>query len=218
MRILAASDIHGNREVYGWLAEVAEERRPEAIVLAGDLLGVPDGHDTVEAAQSADAGVIAETLSSLDRLVLFIMGNDDWVELPASRTRLQSLHGRRFDLGSFNFVGYQYSLPFMGGIFEKPEEGIARDLAVLELLMDASTVLVTHCPAYGLLDLGILDEHAGSRSILSAVRARGVRAHIHGHIHECFGRQERHFNVAAAGRHRAMLIDLTTMTHEVLRC
>jgi hypothetical protein len=31
--------------------------------------------------------------------------------------------------GAFSFVGYQHALPFMGGTFEKPEDGIATDLA-----------------------------------------------------------------------------------------
>jgi len=77
-------------------------------------------------------------------------------------------------------------------------------------------VFVTHSPAFGILDLGLLDRHAGSQAILEVVESRKPRAHIHGHIHEHFGRHDRHFNVAAAGRQRAVLIDLSTMVHEVL--
>jgi len=43
-----------------------------------------------------------------------------------------------------------------------------------------------------------------------------VRAHIHGHIHRCFGREGCHFNVAAAGQLRGMVIDLATLKHEVI--
>jgi hypothetical protein len=48
------------------------------------------------------------------------------------------------------------------------------------------------------------------------VDRRASRADIHGHIHREFGRRGRHFNVASAGVKRAMLIDVDTMSHEVL--
>jgi len=41
-------------------------------------------------------------------------------------------------------------------------------------------------------------------------------AHIHGHSHAGFGRNGKHFNVASAGRQRAMVLDTETMKHEVL--
>jgi Icc-related predicted phosphoesterase len=99
----------------------------------------------------------------------------------------------------------------MGGLFEKPEEEIRNDLLHLFPLVDSKTVLVSHSPAHGVLDLGIMDVHAGSESILNLVQSRSVHAHIHGHIHRSFGRSGRHFNVAAGGRRRAMVIDLDTL-------
>jgi hypothetical protein len=49
-------------------------------------------------------------------------------------------------LGGFN-VGYQYPLPFIGGTFEKSDDDIATDLALLAPLVDAETVFVSHTPA-----------------------------------------------------------------------
>ena len=135
------------------------------------------------------------------------MGNDDLVELDPGSDHFTLIHGQRVQVGKTNFVGYQYSLPFMGGVYEKPEDLIRADLAHLEGLVDTETVLVTHSPAFGVLDIGVLDIHAGSLSILDLVRNRGVRAHVHGHIHRCFGRVDRHFNVASGGKCRAMIID-----------
>ena len=43
-----------------------------------------------------------------------------------------------------------------------------------------------------------------------------VRAHIHGHIHKCFGREGIHFNVASGRAFRAMGIDIEEMEHVVL--
>jgi Icc-related predicted phosphoesterase len=215
MRILAASDIHGRHGTFRWLADALRHTRADALVLAGDLLGVPDGFETVESAQQSDAVVVAALLGSLPVPVYYIMGNDDLVELRPETNNVRSLNLARVEQGAYNFVGYQFSLPFMGGVFEKSEDAIARDLATIAPLMDERTVFVTHSPALGLLDDTLLG-HAGSASIRDVVDKRGVRIHIHGHIHGCFGRSGLHFNVAAAGRRRAMLVDVDAVTHEVV--
>jgi len=215
MKILAASDIHGNHDTYRWLASLAGERAVQALVLAGDLLGFPEEFDEVEDAQAADAERIAAILGDLPVPVFYVMGNDDWVDLQPSGQRVRSLHGKRIELRGFNFVGYQCTLPFMGGVNERPEEAIATELSALEPLMDESTVLVTHGPAAGILDSTLLGP-AGSVSLLGLIERRNVRAHIHGHIHGSFGRHGRHFNVAAGRYRRAVIIDLISMIHEVV--
>jgi Icc-related predicted phosphoesterase len=215
MRVLAASDIHGNLETYRWLSGVADERRAELMVLAGDLLGSGGDDDTIEEAQRRDAAGLVSILRALSVPAFYIMGNDDWVELTPFGEQIRSLHGERVDRDEFNFVGYQCTLPFMGGVNERSEEAIASDLFRLETLMDERTILVTHSPAAGVLDSTPLGP-AGSVSIRDAILRRGVRAHIHGHTHGSFGREGRHFNVAARRQRRAMLIDLNSMVHEVV--
>jgi Icc-related predicted phosphoesterase len=42
--------------------------------------------------------------------VLYIMGNDDLVELDSRSPRVQPLHARRVTCERFSFIGYQYSL------------------------------------------------------------------------------------------------------------
>lgn len=217
MRILAASDIHGNHDTYRWITERAIQMAVEAVVLAGDLLGVPDGFGSVEDAQRADSKEICSLLAGIPPLipVFYIMGNDDWIEVGPEAERMQSLHMTRRDYGGFNFVGYQYTLPFMGGVFEKSEREIGTDLRALERLCDERTVLVTHSPAAGVLDSTPLGP-AGSTSLRALLLRRKVRAHIHGHIHAAFGRIDHHFNVAAGRQRRAMVIDVATMEHQVL--
>ena len=203
--------------MYKWLAHAANERGVDVLVLAGDLLGCPDGHDTIEDAQLQDASAIVRILQGTRVPIYYIMGNDDLVELNPRSDQFMSIHGRRVELTNANLVGYQYSLPFMGGVYEKPEDEIRADIGRLEALVDTETVLVTHNPAYGVLDIGVLDFHAGSHSILDLVRNRNVRAHIHGHVHQCFGRVDRHFNVASGGACRAMIIETETLDAVVER-
>jgi Icc-related predicted phosphoesterase len=216
MKILAAADVHGVRLVYEWLLAVASHHRVAAIILAGDLLGCPDGFDTVEAAQHHEARMVTNLLADAGVPVLYIMGNDDLVELNPRSERLQSIHGRRVACGAFYFVGYQYSPPFMGGPFEKPEAGIRTDLISLDSGMDANTVFVSHTPIQGILDPGIAQRSIGSPAIRDFLDRNPFRAHIHGHSHDGFGRAGRHFNVASAGRTRAMVVDLGTLEHQVM--
>jgi Icc-related predicted phosphoesterase len=216
MRVLASADIHGEHGVYRWLVQKADEVEADLIILAGDLLGSPEGLDAVEAAGRADAARVTGILNGTRVPVLFVMGNEDCLELEPTGNGIRSIHNERFELGDASFVGYQYSLPFKGGIFEKPEDEIGADLDRLERLVDESTILVTHSPAYGILDIGMMDTHSGSRSILELIQKRKPRAHIHGHIHEQFGRFDRHFNVASEARRRGMVIDLDTMKHVVI--
>lgn len=216
MSVLAAADLHGRQDFYTSLLEAVKPTGAEAIVLAGDLLGYAPGFDRAEDAQRSNAEEVLGLLGTSIVPVLYIMGNDDLFDLEPASGPLRPLHGTRLDLGPYNFVGYRYSLPFMGGIYEKTDEEIGRDLTALEGLADGHTVFVTHSPAKGFLDLTMLQTHAGSASILDFIERKGVRAHIHGHIHAGFGRKGRHFNVAVLPSAKAMLIDLDQMTHRTV--
>jgi Icc-related predicted phosphoesterase len=216
MRILACADVHGRPAVYQWLVATAREHGVEAILLAGDLLGCPDGFETPEEAQRYEAQTLTSLLEAAGVPVLYIMGNDDLVELDSRSTHVQSIHARRTTLGTFSFVGYQYSLPFMGGVFEKPEAGIETDLACLEHLVDSQTVFVSHSPALGILDPGFGESRIGSDALRRFLDRHPCLVHIHGHSHAGFGRVGRHLNVASAGQRRAVLVNLETMQHQVL--
>lgn len=216
MRILASADVHGSWPVYRWILNIAQEQEVDAIVLAGDLFGCLDGFDTPEAAQRHEASLVADFLQRAGLPVLYIMGNDDLVELNAASDRVQSINGREVQCGRFAFVGYQYSLPFMGGTFEKPDANIRIDLAHLPARLGPETVFVSHSPALGILDPGAGGVHIGSSSLREFLEANPFRAHIHGHSHAGFGRHGNHFNVASAARMRSMIIDLDTLGHQVL--
>ena len=208
MRLLAAADIHGALTVYEWL--VGLTREVDVLILAGDLF---DG-DVVEG-QRLQAQEILARLRESKVPVLYIMGNDDNVALDYEDGFVQPLHGKRVEVGAYNFVGYQYTPPFMGETYVKTDEEIAVDLLQLEPLIDERTVLVTHSPAFGSLDLCDVG-NVGSRAIADFLLRKPVLAHIHGHIHYRFGTEEKHFNVASAARCRAMTIELPSLRHEVI--
>ena len=210
VRILAMSDIHGHLDIYRWIPKLADAHSVDVVVLAGDLLHGAGDDLTIEEAQRREAREIIGILRSIPRPVLYIMGNDDMIELGYEDETIQSIHGRAIQVGGYQFVGYQYTLPFMGGIFEKTEDKIETDLREIEPLVNRETVLVTHSPAHGVLDKAASGASVGSQSLLEFIRRTDARVHIHGHIHKCFGRSGRHFNVASGRAFRAMSIDLST--------
>jgi len=209
MRIIAAADIHGVRAVYEWLMDLSHTSC-DVLVLAGDLFA---GDFASE--QRKQAEKIVALLRSSSVPVLYIMGNDDNVALDYSDRLIQPIHGCRVAIDAYNFVGYQYTPPFVGDAFVKTDAEIEADLPLLEPLVDGSTVFVTHAPAWGSLDL-CYEENVGSRAIAQFLQRKPVLAHIHGHIHAKFGRDGNHFNVAAAGVCRAVLIELPSLVHTVL--
>lgn len=215
MRILAGADFHGSLDHYRWFLGRARDLAADALILAGDLFGFADEVDDPEEDQRRNAAQVESLLQTCEIPILFIMGNDDLFDVEDSWLGSTSLQGRRVECGSYGFVGYQYSLPWMGGPFEKPETEIGTDLEEIEPLVDDTTVLVTHSPAYGVLDPGSGPYKIGSRSLKELIDQRSPLAHIHGHSHSGFGRNGRHFNVALALRKRAMLIDLVTLNHSV---
>ena len=209
MRILVAADIHGVLPVYRWLVD--QTSSVDVLVLAGDLLDAD-----FEEQQRLQAVEILKILRGSQAPVLYIMGNDDNVPLDYEGELIKPLHGRRIEISDYNFVGYQYTPPFLGESFVKEDAEIARDLVSFEALVDERTVLVTHTPAFGSLDL-CDSGNVGSRGLADFLRRKPVLAHIHGHIHHCFGVDGYHFNAASAATCRAMLIDLPSLRYEVIR-
>lgn len=216
MKVLALADLHGEYQVYEWMSKVTAQTHPDVLVLAGDLLGFPEGYDEIELAQRADAKRLLSILDKIAAQTFYIMGNGDMIDLEAQGEGVCSINMVRVDTPPYNFVGYQYCLPFMGRPFEKTESEIQEDLVALAPEIDDRTVFVTHSPVYGIMDSGILGRHTGSRSIKSTVNKCSPYLHIHGHSHMECGREGIHFNVASAYCNRATLIDLSNMSHEVI--
>ncbi len=212
MRILAIADIHGAPDVYEWLGEIAAENATELVILAGDLL--MGGWEDEQSKQART--VVIPLLQRIPVPVFYVMGNDDHIGLSYEDDKIKPVHGRRLDLNSFGVAGYQYSTPFMGGCHEKPEDEIAADLRRLEPVLDANTILVTHSPAFGFVDQTFSGQQVGSHALAKLLECTSVLCHIHGHIHQSFGRAANRFNVAAGGRKKAMVIEIPSLSHSII--
>jgi len=213
MRILAVADIHGAIEVYRWLPGAVLDYHADVLILAGDLLIGGWEEEQSEHARM----IVMPSLQAVPVPIFFIMGNDDHIELQYENERIRSVHGRRLDFGAYGIAGYQFSPPFMGGCHEKPEDEIAADLCTIEPLLDKNTILVTHTPAFGNVDRIYSGYQVGSHALAGMLDRVNIACHIHGHIHHSFGRAGIHFNVAAGGRCRAMIIELPSLSHNVIQ-
>jgi Icc-related predicted phosphoesterase len=125
VRVLATADIHGVVSVYEWLVGLVEEHRADLLVLAGDLFAGDWGDGQREQARQ-----IVPLLRGVAVPVFYLMGNDDNVALDYEDEQIKPLHGRRLTCGSYSFVGYQYTPPFVGTIFVKSESEIEKDLGL----------------------------------------------------------------------------------------
>jgi len=81
MRILAGADFHGNLGIVGWFVGQAGALGPEAVVLAGDLLGFAEEVEDDLEAQKLSAEQMVAKLLEVEVPIFFIMGNDDLIEL-----------------------------------------------------------------------------------------------------------------------------------------
>ena len=81
MRILAGADFHGNLGIVGWFVEQARALVPEAVALAGDLLGFANEVDDDFEDQRRNAQQVVAKLLEIEAPIFFIMGNDDLIEL-----------------------------------------------------------------------------------------------------------------------------------------
>jgi len=126
-------------------------------------------------------------LAESGKPVYFIMGNDDGIvaggyEWPTFGP-VQNINQCSIQLGRWRFIGYQFTPPFVGGLFEKPEEQQRENLFELANLFDERTILVTHGPPRGILD----GNEFGGVALRRFVDMVRPRVHLFGHIHQSAG-------------------------------
>jgi Icc-related predicted phosphoesterase len=162
-----------------------------------------------------------QLLFAAGKPVLFLMGNDDGILGDglqwADERKVICINQKRATCGGFDFVGYHYTPMFVGGTFEKPESTQVDDLAQLQKLLDDQTILVTHGPPKGILDITYQGRHAGSKALAAMLARRPVWLHLFGHIHESFGKHGNSVNGAYPAKEMFVDIDVETRTVSLLK-
>lgn len=124
MIVVYTSDLHGNKELYSELFELAEERGAQAVIIGGDMLPM-QGSFQYSLLEQKDfifsylGPKLRGFLSKAPQATIYAMlGNDDW---GASNTHLKNLegqgilrliHGQRHALGDrYDLIGYAHVPP-----------------------------------------------------------------------------------------------------------
>ena len=173
------SDPHGCISIYQKFKDSCKNLLVDVGIIAGDLT-------TYSEFPCEDEAKIKSILNTIGIPVLFIMGNDDRFAWEDSKTSF-NINQRKVRVKNNFFVGYQYTNPFIGGIFEKTEDEQIVDLQNLKRICEEDYILITHGPAYGILDKVSTGENVGSKALLDFIKHTRPQFHIFGHIHEDYG-------------------------------
>jgi hypothetical protein len=176
MILYAVADVHGKKECLERIERTVRERKPDVLVVAGDVVS------------RRDAPSALKRLDGLSIPVLIVRGNMDPPDLDRLAEpfrNIESLHRREIRIDGIPFAGIGGTLPVPFRTRISLREG--DDLADLAPRVRRETVLVAHPPPLGTLDraFGLLS--AGSRGLRDLVRRMEPRLLLCGHIHEAAG-------------------------------
>lgn len=244
MKLLFTSDLHGLDSAYVRFSELLKEVNYDIGVLGGDLMGYPSELEVESAKgdlRQSDKMAAGDNKQNIKDLILeialqnkqkyykailrqagkpivFIMGNDDGIlglgRAWTSEGKFVDINQRRAKHGKYNLVGYHYTSPFVGGVYEKTVSDQENDFSILEEMIDHNTILVSHGPPLGILDTAADGKHVGSKALLDLVERTSPRLHLFGHIHSNFGNNGSSVNGAYPHSRKFVSVNVDTLQME----
>lgn len=211
MKILFGSDFHGLSEAYQRFADLLASPGFDVGVISGDLTSF--SHDPAEQQRS-----LKEILWKAEKTVFVVMGNDDGL-LGNEWTSEKNVHNINLTKASLNgyiFIGYCYTNLHISGLFKRSEQEQEKDFGRLAKYLDEKVVLITHGPAYGVLDQAAFGIHIGSHALARLLSKNKVAYHLFGHAHSSFGHSGNSVNGAYPKSHQFFSVDLDTGEIEVV--
>lgn len=124
------------------------------------------------------------------------------------------LNDSSVELDGINFWGSAYTIEFFSWYFMESKEKLKKHW---DLIPGDTDVVITHQPAYGILDYANYGkENTGCKHLLDTLTKRvKPKVHICGHIHESFGQHElnntRFYNVSLLDEDYKLVHDPTTI-------
>jgi len=243
MKLLFSSDLHGLDSAYLKFAAALKEGDYNIGALGGDLMTFPSKSEIERASNELHINVknhsdqrqhwlsiielvlqkkqkyYKSVLEESGKPIVFVMGNDDGVLGRGcewtNENYIQNVNQRRIDSGKYNFVGYHYTNPFVGGIFEKSERDQTEDFEELEKIIDKDTILITHGPSWGILDK-VDGKPMGSRALKGLVERKAPRLHLFGHIHSNFGVKNHAINGSYPHSQKFVSIDVDSLDIKIV--
>jgi len=204
-KILHISDWHCNaREAMNTLRLVKESQigpDPDFVIVTGDM--VENRYHMVSPSLEAEEQemVWQDILAAISRTfpgcqVAAVAGNHEFCTYGTTGSMSKSIADSRLTF-TMNTLGYDARQIVFTGFRGVPEwrnqwdrEYKEKDIAeILELCDPKADILITHTPAYGLLDMTRRGVAAGSKALRKWLKNSKVKIHCFGHIHEAAGTQ-----------------------------
>lgn len=183
MKILAISDTHGQHRKL-------KLPKSDLVLHAGDI------------SQHGDRREVEDFLDWFGKLPhpckIFVAGNHDFYlerSSPGSIKKMLPssvayLLDEELVVGGIKIWGSPYTPRFYRWAFNK-QRGAALAEQWKKIPADVD-ILLTHGPAYGLLDLNVDEQHTGDKQLLQKILEVKPKVHVCGHIHEGYGYTKRH--------------------------
>ena len=180
LKILAASDLHGDSRQVKKLAERAEKEKVDLVILCGDITGFVETKN------------IIKPFKEKNKHVLLIPGNWDsfaTADFLANVYGVKNIHGYSVQYENIGFFG--------AGGAEGPGPGRITEKELLDTLEKAhhgiknieKKIMVTHMhPSPSMSEFSGIK---GSEAITKAVKKFKPAFLLHGHIHEASGIEEK---------------------------
>lgn len=177
MKFLVLTDLHQKTSNLSWINALIDKEKPAATLFLGDVTDMGSGDEA------------AEIISSIHGEVYALPGNCDARDMPAKVAEVcVDMHGKTAKLGGYDLVGLGGSnVTIFGTPFELSEEEI---YSKLKPISRPGMILMTHAPAYGVLDHIPNGTSVGSSAIRKIVNEYKPLVALSGHIHEDIGCKE----------------------------
>jgi Icc-related predicted phosphoesterase len=174
-----------------FLPELALETESRDEYMQRQIARLHSPYDPFVRANQYKEDKLRRILCRSGKSIFLVLGNHDLTPW-ADGACIVNLHMKRHKHGALNLVGYRWTA------MERSPEDRAGDATELARLIDAKTILVTHDPPHGILDLGSygFKEHTplsneygpiGSHELRAMIDASRPMFHIFGHVHSQFG-------------------------------
>jgi len=165
-------------------------------------LDLPDGDVIIHAGDVSSRGTEYEIRSFLDwferldyKYKIFIAGNHDFFFEQKDAATIQSilpenviyLNDSGVNIEGLSIWGSPVSPWFYDWAFNRQRgEDIKKHW---DLIPDHTDILITHGPAFGVLDRTVSGLHVGCEELKGSIEAIKPKVHICGHIHEAYGKK-----------------------------
>ena len=163
---------------------------------------MPEGDILIHSGDATERGGIDEIAAFNEWLgtlpykhKIFVAGNHDWLFERSPQFAPTMMTNAHYLLDSFVVVeGLKiYGSPWQPRFFDWAFNRIrgAEIRKHWDLIPDKVDILITHGPAYGILDRTVSDEVVGCKDLLKRIAEVKPAYHIFGHIHEGYGMLEK---------------------------